>query len=273
MRHKFLPGSIVADPTLGARQIKVTANSGQLDRVGDVLVASGCKLDNYRRNPIVLNSHDPTKPVGTARVYVAGDRLEAIIDFAPLGASRDADEICALAKAGILGAVSVGFRPIKSEPIRSGLGGERFTEWELLELSCVAVPCDPGALVIARSMQGKSGRVLNARNSTSLHALIRCLGKSADAHCEVLEMLEEADKHRAKAMRHAATIAASQGDDGTDDSDPDDPDDDNELALDAARRKRVRIAEAFALAGGAPYAAPDVARRKREAEALALAAI
>jgi hypothetical protein len=33
------------------------------------------------------------KPVGTAKVYVAGERLEAVIDFAPLGASNGADEI------------------------------------------------------------------------------------------------------------------------------------------------------------------------------------
>ncbi len=29
-----------------------------------------------------------------------------------------------------------------------------YDEWELLELSCVSVPCDPGALVIARNLAG-----------------------------------------------------------------------------------------------------------------------
>ena len=36
--------------------------------------------------------------------------IEATITFPPLGASRVADEFCALAKAGVLSAVSVGFQ-------------------------------------------------------------------------------------------------------------------------------------------------------------------
>ena len=59
MNTKFLPGSVVADPTLGARQVRVIANSGLPDRVGDILEASGCDLRSYRKNPIVLL---PTRP-------------------------------------------------------------------------------------------------------------------------------------------------------------------------------------------------------------------
>ena len=131
MNTNFLPGSVIPDSTLGARQVKVVANSGQPDRVGDVLVASGCDLRNYRKNPVVLWQHDPARPVGNASVYVAGEQLQAIITFAPAGASRDADEACALMKSGVVGTVSVGFKPIASEPIRGGLGGLKYTEWGL----------------------------------------------------------------------------------------------------------------------------------------------
>ena len=125
MKTKFFANSVVADSKLGARQIKVIANSGQQDLVGDVLVAAGCQLGNYnQRNPIVLDGHNRDKAVGTAKVYIVGERLEATITFAPLGASPDADRVCALAKAGVLSAVSVGFKPVRSEPIRGG--GERF---------------------------------------------------------------------------------------------------------------------------------------------------
>lgn len=134
--------------------------------------------------------------------------------------------------------MSVGFKPVKSEPIRGG--GERFLSWILLELSIVSVPCDPGALVIARAMKGKSGRVLNARNSASLAELARCLSKSENAHSTACDMLEKANEHRARAMQHAARIAASQG---TDNPDPDDGDDDSdadtELAYGVARRSRL----------------------------------
>ena len=150
-------------------------------------------------------------------------------------------------KSGVVGAVSVGFRPIASEPIRGGIGGLRYTEWALLELSCVSVPCDPDALVIARSL-GKSGRVLNAQNAASVAALVRCLDKSAEAHADGCAELEKAAKHRERARHHAAQIAASTGDSGDADDDPeddpgDDPDDDVELVLEAEKVKlQIEIA-------------------------------
>lgn len=92
MKTKFFANSVVADSSLGVRQIRVIANSGQQDLVGDVLVAAGCQLGNYnKKNAVVLDGHDHTKPVGTAHVYVVGERLEAVVTFAPLGASPDAD--------------------------------------------------------------------------------------------------------------------------------------------------------------------------------------
>jgi HK97 family phage prohead protease len=263
MKTKFFADSVVADSSLGERQIKVIANSGQQDLVGDVLVAAGCQLGNYnQRNPIVLDGHNRDKPVGTAKVYIVGERLEATITFAPLGASPDADRVCALAKAGVLSAVSVGFKPVRSEPIRGG--GERFLSWILLELSVVSVPCDPGALVIARSMNGKSGRVLNARNSAAIAEIERCLGKSTEAHEAACELLEKSDKHRAKAMRHAAAIAASQS--VGDEEDPNDDDSDQELGYGAARRKRL-IEIASKASGGDRGAA----RRARAIEITRLA--
>jgi len=45
--------------------------------------------------------------------------------------------------------MSVGFLPIKSEPIQGA--GWKYLEWELLELSVVACPSNPRATVIQRS--------------------------------------------------------------------------------------------------------------------------
>ena len=102
---------------------------------------------------------------------------------------------------GVLGAVSVGFRPIESDT-----GARRRPDIHFvgaLEPSVVSVPCDADALVIARSMQGKAGRVLNARNSAALAEVERCLGKSAEAHEAACELLEKSERHREKARRHA----------------------------------------------------------------------
>lgn len=147
--RKFVQGAVVADETLGERQIRVIASDPTVDRVKDIMVPEGCVLDNYKSNPIVLANHDRDHPIGNAAPVVQNGRLEAVIDFAPKGISAKADEYCGLYKAGVLRAVSVGFDPIAEEPIKGG--GVRYVKWELMELSCVSVPANPAAVVIARA--------------------------------------------------------------------------------------------------------------------------
>jgi HK97 family phage prohead protease len=150
MKRKYISGATLPDATLGDRQIRVIASTPTPDRVKDVMVAQGCILENYARNPIVLAQHDPDHPIGTAKAAVAGEQIEALITFAPLGASKKADEYCALAKAGVISTVSIGYEPIEAEPIKGG--GYRISSWELLELSLVSVPCNPEAVVTQRSL-------------------------------------------------------------------------------------------------------------------------
>jgi HK97 family phage prohead protease len=121
--------------------------------MGDILEPGGCQLDNFRRNPVMLAQHDANKPIGSwSSIQVKGGQLEATGEFAPEGISEIADEYCALAKAGIIRAVSVGFLPISYEPMRGG--GLRFTKWDLVELSLVSVPANPNALITERSFRG-----------------------------------------------------------------------------------------------------------------------
>jgi HK97 family phage prohead protease len=204
-------------------------------------------LTRYRQNPIVLADHNTTSPIGNFAPKVSGSALVGVITFAPKNASAKADEYCALYKAGVLKSVSVGFRSIERKPISGG--GILFTKWELLELSCVSVPCDPNALVVERAYFRRSGRVLNSANSTAIATVMRELDKCSGAHADALDLLDKADQHRERAARDAARIAASAqtgSDDG--DADPDDdPDADVELGAAAARRKRAievyRLAE------------------------------
>ena len=78
----------------------------------------------------------------------------------------DGGRVRALAKAGVLSAVSVGFRPIDAEPIKNGRG-VLWKAWELLELSLVAVPSNPNAVVMERAF-GKDGRVLAGQHADAL---------------------------------------------------------------------------------------------------------
>lgn len=157
LKHKFLPGAVVDDATLGERQIRVIVSTPTPDRVKDVLEPGGVDVSAYRANPIVLADHDRTAPIGAAEIEIKTDRVEAVITFAPEGASAKADEYCALAKAGVLNTVSPGFIEKETAPIKGG--GIHVTKWELLELSLVTVPCNAEALVIERQLPERNWRV------------------------------------------------------------------------------------------------------------------
>ena len=149
--RKYVQGLLIADDTLGERQIRVIASNPTVDRVKDIMVPEGCVLENYKSNPIVLANHDPDHPIGNAEPAIVNGRVEAVVTFAQKGISAKADEYCGLYKTGVLRAVSVGFDPIDAEPIKA-TGGIRYNKWELMELSCVSVPANPDALTIARSV-------------------------------------------------------------------------------------------------------------------------
>lgn len=156
-KRKFLAGAVVQDKTLGDRQIRVVVSTPTPDRVKDVMDPTGVDLSAYRNNPIVLADHDRSSPIGTAEIEVKSDRVEAVITFAPPGASAKADEYCALAKAGVLNTVSPGFIELDSAPIKGG--GYHVKKWELLELSLVTVPCNAEATVIERQLPERNWRV------------------------------------------------------------------------------------------------------------------
>ena len=175
MPAKYMSTPVILDPALGERQIMVIASDPSLDRSKDVMNPAGCVLDNYLENPIVLAGHDPTRPIGNAKPVIRNNRVEAMIDFAPPGISAKADEWCGLAKAGVLRAVSVGFDPIEFKPNKSG--GYDYDKWELVELSLVAVPANPGARIIARAHdpERKDAPAITAKGMYSISVLASIL--------------------------------------------------------------------------------------------------
>src|SRR5205807_6310619 len=111
---------------------------------------------------IVLADHNTKAPIGTAEVFILADRVEEVITFAPAGISAKADEYCGLAKAGVLNTVSPGFRELEVKPLKDG--GVHILRWELLESSLVAVPAQPDAVVIGRSLEQANWKVGASRN-------------------------------------------------------------------------------------------------------------
>lgn len=136
------------------------ASTEDIDRDGDVLIASGAQLENYLKNPVVLYGHNyygfPVAKTLEAEVVV-GKGLRVRFQFAPQGTHADIDAVRSLWEGGFLNAASVGFRPLKwqdrkpgaDESFPSWYTPRVYTEWELLEWSIVPVPANQDALRLA----------------------------------------------------------------------------------------------------------------------------
>jgi HK97 family phage prohead protease len=137
-------------------EFSIIASTPDRDRYGDIVVQDW-RLDDFKRNPVILWAHDSTRPVGRATHIAVEDkrRLVARLQLGPDGTSRDIDELRKLVKAKIIRAASVGFFPGKSEAVRDEDGiqtGFRFSQNTLFEISLVSVPANPQALAISRSL-------------------------------------------------------------------------------------------------------------------------
>jgi HK97 family phage prohead protease/HK97 family phage major capsid protein len=124
------------------------------DRMDDVIMADSWDLASFQKNPIALFNHNSNAPIGKwTRVRVVDKQLRGHLELAPAGTSDRIDEIRKLIDAGILRAVSVGFRPKESKPRPESDYGVFFTKAELVETSLVSVPANPNALAIAKSLK------------------------------------------------------------------------------------------------------------------------
>lgn len=125
------------------------------DRFGDIVVPAGWDITNFVRNPVALFNHNPDFVIGRWRnITVANEALRGHLVMAPKGSSPRIDEIRSLIDAGILRAVSVGFKPIERKPREEG--GEKkgffYVRSELVETSLVAIPANPNALAVAKGL-------------------------------------------------------------------------------------------------------------------------
>lgn len=132
------------------RTITAMVSTDSVDRDGDIIVPSGWQLDNYRKNPVVLWAHDYSGlPVAKAlAIEITSNGLLTMMQFAEHQLAQDVFELYA---GGFLRAFSVGFRVLEytrrvDEQAQSGW---LMTKTELLEYSCVPVPANQDALVLA----------------------------------------------------------------------------------------------------------------------------
>lgn len=143
------------------RALRFTISTGSVDREQDRIFIAGWDLANFRRNAVVLWSHDAERlPIGRAfDVRIEDAALKASVEFIPEDTPEGgqfAESVFRLAKQGFIAATSVGFRPIKweytSDKSRGAddwFPGIDFEEQELVEFSIVTVPANPEALMDA----------------------------------------------------------------------------------------------------------------------------
>lgn len=132
-----------------ARVIRGIATTPSPDRMGDVVEPLGVSF----KNPMpLLWQHNHSQPVGTVKFDkptkdgITFEASVAIIDEPGVLKER-VDEAWQSVKAGLVRAVSIGFRSLEHAVMKDG--GWRFIKSEVLELSLVTIPANADATITA----------------------------------------------------------------------------------------------------------------------------
>lgn len=149
MQHRAVVKLDIKAASDDARIIEGIASTPAPDRQGDVVEPQGVE---YKLPLPFLLDHDHSRAVGEVEhvdVTPQGIRFRARIPkIAEPGRAKDlCDEAWSLIRNGLRRAVSIGFRPLDSEPVAGG--GQRFKRWEWVELSAVSVPAQAEAVITA----------------------------------------------------------------------------------------------------------------------------
>lgn len=184
------------------RIIVGVATSPEPDRMGDIVEPLGVKF----KNPMpLLHQHRSDEPVGTVKFdkptkdgITFEARLPQINDPGPL--KDRVDTAWGEVKAGLVRAVSIGFRPLEYSIMDDG--GYHFIESEVLELSLVTIPAQAAAVITAvksadreflppvsddpanQAATGKSVRVVRLKDPAGVSAkpfVIRQIRRCGDA--------------------------------------------------------------------------------------------
>ena len=139
---------------------RMIASTPDVDRDKDRVIATGARLDNFLKNPVLMYGHnyrDPWALIGKAadlQVDAGGINFQPELRE-PANDSDPMTVIRALWDQKLLRAASIGFNPTKW--MENEVGGRDFIEWELLEISIVPIPANQNALrLAAKAIDGGS---------------------------------------------------------------------------------------------------------------------
>ena len=130
------------------RVITGVASTPETDRAGDVVLSTGARFKNPL--PLLLH-HDARLPVGTVKLKAANDGISFVATLPQIdtpGTLKDRiDEAWQSLKAGLIRGTSIGFRALEDGIELLKNGGLKFTDFEILELSLVAIPANASATI------------------------------------------------------------------------------------------------------------------------------
>lgn len=208
------------------RIIEGMASTSDIDRMGDIVEAEGAKFDL----PLpLLWQHNHDQPVGVverATVAKKGVKFRARLANVdgPPGLKNRIDEAWASVKAGLIHAVSIGFRGIESALMETG--GIKFLKWEWVELSLVTVPANPNASIDSirayheeRGMSAANARRMVAITPADVPARTKTSAKgNKDMNiAEQIKALEDDIRRKATKMTEIQTKAIDAGRNKTND--------------------------------------------------------
>mgnify|MGYP006935476780 CR=1 FL=1 len=164
-------------------------SSQTVDRDNDILVQTGWELENFKKSPVLLWSHDPwSLPVGTVTdIKVQDGQLVFDAKFATF--DEFGNRVWEMVKNGMLTSFSVGFVPKMQD------NDGRITQMELLEISVVNIPAntearitDSAKLEMVKSFRQaekkfigeKAGRVLSEANRSLIKGAMDSIDLSID---------------------------------------------------------------------------------------------
>lgn len=186
-----------------ARQAQYIISTDDVDRCGEI-VEQKWELDNYKKNPIVLFGHDPSKADNVLGKCIEfetakdGDRTitKATVQFAEEGTSSTADTVWKLVKQGILRTVSVGFIPHSFKNEDSMDEPTILSDNELLEFSLVPLPANPNAVALAY----QDGTLTKKDAKFLLNGYQKEAKLLEQALCDTIKATTDSSKEGAKAM-------------------------------------------------------------------------
>lgn len=154
------------DTTKRGKRITGICSHMASDMEKDIVLPSGMKANTAPVLPLCL-SHDLSMPIGTVtRLEPRGDHIYFEAELANTEGKSSpyfarVQQVIDQITAGVMRGVSIGFKPLKFEPLANG--GRKFLEYLIYEISVCTVAMNPRASITDIKATIKSERQQHSR--------------------------------------------------------------------------------------------------------------